>query len=214
MSTPISIDLLELMASKICHDLISPIGAVNNGIEFLEDMGEDAGDEINQLISFSAQQASAKLQAFRMAYGAGGADGNIKIADVYNSIESIVAAEKKIVQEWDPATKIAPELPPKAFCKILTCVLLLSKECLPKGGTLSVHRADNDDVVVTARGENAGFRDGFVDALLLEVAQDELTPTFTHGYITGLLGQHYGYSFKAEVPEDGAVAIHMNLPLM
>jgi len=72
MSVTIDTDILELMASKVCHDLISPIGAVNNGIEFLTEMGPDAGEEVTDLIAFSASQASAKLKAFRMAYGVGG----------------------------------------------------------------------------------------------------------------------------------------------
>jgi histidine phosphotransferase ChpT len=84
---PIDVAMLEVLASKICHDLISPIGAVNNGVELIEDMGPDAGPEATALIAFSAQQASAKLQAFRMAYGIGGADSNIKPEDVHKAIE-------------------------------------------------------------------------------------------------------------------------------
>ena len=71
--------LASYVASRICHDLISPVGAINNGVEFMEEMGEDPEQRKDALglISHSASQASAKLQAFRIAYGAGGRDNNV-----------------------------------------------------------------------------------------------------------------------------------------
>ena len=101
MSNTIDTGILEILSSKICHDLISPIGAVNNGIEFLTEMGPDAGEEVTDLIAFSANQASAKLKAYRMAYGAGGADDSIKPEEVDQAIEDIISAEGKIKQDWD-----------------------------------------------------------------------------------------------------------------
>ncbi len=93
--------VLEILTSKICHDLISPIGAVNNGVEFMQEMGlEDAGDGLD-LIAFSAQQAGAKLHAYRMAYGAGGADNSIKPEDVYDAIQDVIGPDNKIRQAWD-----------------------------------------------------------------------------------------------------------------
>ena len=69
-----SASVIELLASRICHDLVSPVGAINNGVEFMEEMGDDAEQrkEALGLISHSASQASAKLMAFRIAYGSGG----------------------------------------------------------------------------------------------------------------------------------------------
>ena len=119
MSVTIDTGILELLASKVCHDLISPIGAVNNGIEFLTEMGPDAGEEVTDLIAFSAGQASAKLKAYRMAYGAGGADDSIKPEEVHEAIQAIVGAEDKVTQEWDPYGDLGYEDRPKAFCKIL-----------------------------------------------------------------------------------------------
>ena len=68
---PLNAAVLELLASRICHDLISPVGAVNNGVEFLEEMGADAGAEAIQLIAHSARQASVRRpSAFAMALAA------------------------------------------------------------------------------------------------------------------------------------------------
>ncbi len=73
--------MLEVLASRVCHDLISPVGAVHN-VEFLQETGIEGGADAIALIAHSAQQAAAKLQIFRLAYGAGGRDPNIKPEDV------------------------------------------------------------------------------------------------------------------------------------
>lgn len=211
MST-ITVETLELLASKICHDLISPIGAVNNGIEIMEEMGPDAGAEVTELIAFSAGQASAKLQAYRMAYGAGGADGHHKPEDVYNAIEDIIRAEKKITQDWDPKAPVAPEILPTAFCKMLAAMLLLTMECLPKGGALTVEADQNGETVITGRGEDAALKKGFAESLSLTIDSATLEPGMTHAYMTGLLAKHYGYTIKPGKPEAGTITFSMSLP--
>lgn len=209
MSNNIDIHILELLASKICHDLISPIGAINNGLEILEELGPDAGPDVTGLIAFSAAQASAKLQAYRMAYGAGGADSHIKPEDVYNAIEAIVAEEKKIVQNWDPHGPLGPDEYPTGFCKMLISALLLAMECLPKGGTISVNAGDNNGTIIRAEGENAGLREGTEEALNLKISSENMEPKFMHAYISGLLASHYNFTIMPG--ESGANFISFNL---
>ncbi|MEM7651156.1 MAG: histidine phosphotransferase family protein [Pseudomonadota bacterium] len=213
MSTSVDIGILELLSSKICHDLISPIGAVNNGIEFLEDMGPDAGKDVTDLIAFSASQASAKLKAYRMAYGAGGADDSIKPEDVHTAIQDIVAAEDKVKQDWDPYGDLGyGDDRPSAYCKMLICGLLLAMDCLPKGGTLVVGPGSNaGETKIIASGENAAGREQSASALSLIMARDALEPKYVHPYMCGLLGQEYGYSFSM-VDTDGAVDITITHP--
>ncbi len=197
MSTNDDIALLELLASKICHDLISPIGAINNGVEFLEDMGADAGPEVTGLIAFSAAQASAKLQAYRMAYGAGGADANIKPADVHKAIAQMIEGDKKIKQDWDPQKiPFGPEGFKKGLCKILVCTLKLAMECLPKGGTLTAAPGKNGSVTVTAIGDNAGLKPQSAEALALATPMERMEPKYVHAYMTGLFAKRYGFTVK------------------
>lgn len=211
MSTSIDIDILELMASKVCHDLISPIGAVNNGVEFLED---GADDEVVELIAFSAGQASAKLKAYRMAYGAGGADDSIKPEEVHEAIQDIVGAEDKVTQEWDPYGELGyGDDRPKAFCKMLICGFLLAMECLPKGGTLSVSAGQNTgETLIKASGENASIRGASAEALALTIAKEDLEPKYVHPYITGLLAKSYGYTLSIRDGGEGGVSISISLP--
>lgn len=214
MDTHISLDIgiLELLASKICHDLISPIGAVNNGIEFLEDMGAEDSDEVLELISFSAGQASAKLRAFRMAYGAGGADTSIKPEDVHATIEAIVGSEKKIIQTWDPYAPLGPDERPAGFCKILISTILLAMDCLPKGGKISVIGHGPQSVIVTADGENARLRDNSGEALSLKMPRASLEPKYVHAYITGLLAKNYNLGLSATLGKPESVEFTITLP--
>ncbi len=196
MSTTLDIHFLELLTSKICHDLISPIGAVNNGVEFLEEMGADAGEEVTSLIAFSANQASAKLQAFRLAYGTGGADSNLKPEDAFKAIAGVVDPDGKIKQDWDAYGDIGHDERPTGFIKILTAGLLLAMEGLPKGGTLSVSKGDNDSTVISAQGENAALKNEVVQALSLSLSSNQLEPKYVHGHMTGLLSSHYGFTIS------------------
>lgn len=196
MTAP-DIALLEILSSKICHDLISPIGAVNNGVELIEELGTDAGPEATALIAFSARQASAKLQAFRMAYGAGGADGNLKPEDVYKTIQQIVGEEKKITQEWSAASDFGAIGARRGFCKILACVLLLAMECLPKGGRLNVALSDGK-IVVLAEGKDAALRAESTAALAGKTPAAALDPKSVHAMMTGLMARHY--KFMVESP--------------
>ncbi len=198
MTTQLTPDILQLMASKICHDLISPIGAINNGIEFMEDMGPDAFEDATSLIGHSAAQASGKLQAYRIAYGMGGADGHIKPEDVKKSIDGMLAGDGRISQDWDEkqpmgiADNGVERLP--AFCKMLICSILLMIDTLPKGGVIRV-QSEGSTTTITAEGENVAFREGILESLNLQMDNADLEPKHSHAILTGLLAQHYGYSF-------------------
>lgn len=209
--TTIDATALELLASKICHDLISPIGAVNNGIEFLEDEGPSAGKEVIDLIAFSAGQASAKLQAYRMAYGLGGADTNLRPEDVHKAIHSMIGADNKIRQEWDPHAPLGHSEYPPGFCKMLVSVLLLAVECLPKGGILSVTGQDGK-IMVRAEGENAGLRSEAENALTLTTQVENLEPRYVHPFITGIMAQKYGFKIERTDKTDTTVVLQISLP--
>lgn len=197
MKDPIDAGMLEMLASKICHDLISPIGAIHNGIEFMNDMGPNAGPEAAELISFSAGQASAKLQAFRLAYGAGGADPNLKPEDIYKTIQLLVGSEKKLSQNWDPHANLGDIASKKGFCKILACAFLLAIEALPKGGKLSAASGNGASVSIRAEGADAGLRGNSEKALNLEISREDLEPACIHACMTGLLARHYGFKITA-----------------
>lgn len=196
--------VMEMLASRICHDLISPVGAINNGVEFLEDMGADALDDALGLIKLSAQQAAARLQAFRLAYGAGGRDTSMEPKDVQEFMGNLLRGEGKIRQAWDPHADLGFHTNPPAYCKMLMAALMLAQECLPKGGFIFVDPAEGGEgTLVIAEGEGAVLRDGVLDALHGNVAIEDLDPRLVHPYALSALAAYYGYQLDAKVIEEG-----------
>lgn len=212
MSEKIDIHVLELLASKICHDLISPVGAVANGVEFLEELEIEGADDIVELIQFSAKQGSAKLQAYRMAYGAGGADTSIKPEDVHKLFGAFVAQDNKIQQEWDPYGPLGPEERPAGFCKMLMCGLLLAVESLPKGGKIQVNAGGANETLIRADGADCAIKTDCLKALVSDMPADALTPKQMHAHTTLLLSKHYGFSIKPVEEGEGFVVFSMVSP--
>ena len=205
----ISAAVLELLASRICHDLISPVGAVNNGVEFLEEMGAEAGAEAIQLIAHSARQASVRLQAFRICYGAGGRDSNIKPEDIKKAFEALTEADGKIAQSWDPHANLGFSERPDGYCKILMGTMMLGAECLPKGGIIKVKAGSGEETLVFAEGQDAVVRGGVEDAMALISDPETLDPRLVHPYAISTLAASYGFKISISEKEPGRVVISL-----
>lgn len=207
----VPIHVVELLASKICHDLISPVGAISNGVEILEELGADAGEDVTELISFSATQANSKLKAMRMAYGLGGADDSIKMEDVHQVFGGFIAGEKRLSQDWDPYADFGI-VPQKGLAKMVLCALLLIVEALPKGGILSVLRgSESGEIIIKGKGDNAGFREGFIDAIQQKTDAQDLSPKLVHGYMTGLLAKAYDCVLHIDDGVSGIICLRLRM---
>lgn len=209
----INITVLELLSSKICHDLISPVGAVANGVEFLEEMGADAGSDVTDLIAYSAKQSSSKLQAFRMAYGAGGADSGIKPEDVHKLFGSLIELDGKITQNWDPYAPIGPEYErPPALGKVMMLCFLTCIEALPKGGEVTVTPEGSEMLTITAKGADAGLKPLSLKALNGDMTVEGLDPKLVHGYMVNHVATSYGYEINCTSNDDGVFSLSLQLP--
>ncbi len=191
--------LLEMLASRICHDLINPVGAIHNGIEFLDEMGTDSLEEALDLMRHSAIHATSKLKAFRLAYGAGGRDPSVKPEDMYTAIEELLTLENKITQEWDPHGEITT-IPHNGFSKILMGTFLLAIETLPKGGTLHAH-IEGTRTHVTAKGDDFMLRETIIDSLAGEISIEDIDPRLVTSYLLGLSARDLGLNVTVE-PSD------------
>ncbi|KPL54390.1 histidine phosphotransferase ChpT [Prosthecomicrobium hirschii] len=130
-----ALDLAALLASRVCHDIISPVGAITNGLEVLE---EETGEEMRSfamdLIKKSARQASAKLQFARLAFGAAGSAGaEIDLGDAEAVTRNFMSGEKANI-EWT-AVRV---LMPKNKVKLLLNLVLIATHAIPRGGTIRV----------------------------------------------------------------------------
>ncbi|MBL8710585.1 MAG: hypothetical protein JNL25_15420 [Rhodospirillaceae bacterium] len=151
----IDIAVLELTCSRFCHDLISPIGAVNNGLELLEDEQDPAlVAEARGLAERSARRASVLLQTYRCAFGNAGNQAGFGLGDALKLGRDFLEGGR-VALAGVPA--VVPDDLPAGFPKLLLLGIMVMSETLPRGGTLSVE--------VNGAGVSAGFR------LLVEGAQ-------------------------------------------
>ena len=190
------IAVLELLASRICHDLISPVGAVHNGVEFLEESGVTGGEDAIGLISHSAQMAAAKLQAFRLAYGAGGRDPNIKPSDVQKVFADLTGPDGKVTQDWAKDVLTQENLP-GGYCKIMMGIMMMAMECLPKGGKIGVI-LDGGKTIITAEGPDAAPRPQVKEALDRSLPVDSLDPRLIHPFVLSALALQYGFNITLD----------------
>ncbi len=155
VSSPIALGALDLAAflcSRVCHDLISPVGAVVNGIEVMEEArDEETKTFAIDLIDKSARQASAKLQFCRLAFGAAGSAGaQIDLGDAERAARGLIAEDGKTTLVWN----MEPGLMAKNRVKLLLNMLMVGAAAIPRGGSLTV-----DSLRTTATGtELPGFR--------------------------------------------------------
>ncbi len=186
--------VMELLASRICHDLISPVGAINNGIELLEEMGGSIGEEAVKLIGHSADQASRRLKLFRLCYGMAGADTNLTCDDVLVAAREYLNGSKLTIT-WDsPTLKNLPNLP-KGTPKVLLNTVIIAAEVLVNGGALEISAPDGPAagrLMVVAAGRGAGQRPDAEAPLKGDVTVEGLTAKSVHPYITGKFAQQYG----------------------
>ena len=159
-------DLAALIASRVCHDIISPVGAINNGLEVLAEEGqsEDMREFAMELIRKSARQASAKLQFARIAFGAAGSAGaSIDLGDAETVAKGFMAGEKADLT-WT-ATRV---LMPKNLVKLLLNLILIAGHAIPRGGVIEVvvtGEAEKPTFELTCKGTNARIPAGVEDAL-------------------------------------------------
>jgi len=198
--------VMELIASRICHDLVSPVGAVNNGVELMQELGEDAGEEAVKLIADSAQQASIRLKNFRLCYGAAGTDKNIGFKDIRECFTDLIKAGRVQV-EFEPDLGVKFSMPPKGFFKTLLNLLILAEECNHGEGKIAVSAIDgNKGVKVLVTGKNPGFREGAEAALRGDTAADDLDPRSVHAYVTGKFAAVFDFKIGwAAQPDFGRV---------
>jgi histidine phosphotransferase ChpT len=204
-SNPIAIgalDLAALLCSRVCHDLISPVGAIVNGLEVLdEDKDEETKTFALDLIKKSAHQASAKLQFCRLAFGAAGSAGaQIDLGDAEKVARGLLG-DDKIAITWN----LPRELQPKNSVKLLLNMLLIAVGTIPRGGTLTVDQVEGGKGFrITAAGLNARLAEATAGLLVGSPAH----PVDAHAIqplYTGILARDCGLAASATAEKDCVV---------
>jgi histidine phosphotransferase ChpT len=195
MSGPVSLDSLDLAAllcSRICHDLISPAGAIVNGLEVLDEGGdEETRNFAMDLIRKSARTASARLQFCRIAFGAGGSAGaQIDTGDAETLARGFIE-DDKVKLTWT----VPRMLLPKNRVKLLLNMLVIAGGTIPRGGTLAVEAIGSGDTTgfkITATGMNARIPQHVCDLLAGKSESGTVDAHAIQPFYTGLLAKACG----------------------
>lgn len=146
------LDLAALLCSRVCHDLISPVGAIANGLELFDDpeMDEETKTMALDMVRSSAKTATAKLKFCRIAFGAAGSAGSmIDLVEAGATARDFVGSEKVALDWQAPA-----ETRPKQEVKLIMNMLLMAISAVPRGGSVKVEMVGRV-LTATATGERA-----------------------------------------------------------
>ena len=202
---PDALELAALLCSRVCHDLISPVGAIVNGLEVLDDNPKPDDREFAlDLIRKSAKTASARLQFCRLAFGAAGSAGaQIDLGDAQAMARGHIE---------DGKTAIAWNLPrlllPKNRVKLLLNMMVIAQQTIPRGGVLTVDSIGEGESMgfrVAANGLNARLPQNIAELL----SSTQLAASDAHSvqpYYTRLLAEACGLKVSLLAEGEAVVA--------
>ncbi len=200
------LDLAALLCSRVCHDVISPVGAIVNGLEVLEEEKDAEMRAIaTDLIKKSARTASNKLQFCRLAFGSAGSAGAFIDTGDAEQVARNLLSDDRTRLEWN-----APRaLMPKNKVKLILNMCLIGAAAIPRGGVLRIDvtgEGDEASLSVSASGPNMRLASGI--PLLLQ-GEPENGSVDAHGiqaFYTGLIARAAGLDVRAEsTPEQVTV---------
>jgi histidine phosphotransferase ChpT len=197
-----ALDLAALLSSRVCHDVISPVGAIVNGLEVLEEeKDQEMRGHALALIKSSAQEASSRLQFCRLAFGAAGSKGSsIDTGDAENVARQLLADERTRL-DWN----VPRVLLPKNKVKLLLNLCLIADASIPRGGDISISaKGDDDDMSfhVQAKGVNARVTPGVASLLSGEPEDGSVDARAIQAYYAGLVARSCGLEVSLALAGD------------
>jgi histidine phosphotransferase ChpT len=203
-TAPDQLELAALLCSRVCHDLISPVGAIVNGLEVLDDNPKpEDRDFALDLIRKSAKTASARLQFCRLAFGAAGSAGaQIDLGDAQAMARGHIE-DGKITIAWN----LPRLLLPKNRVKLLLNMLVISQQTIPRGGVLTIDAIGEGETMsfrVTATGLNARLPQNIAD--MLAGSAHAADAHAVQPYYTRLLAEACGLKVKLAAEGEAVVA--------
>jgi histidine phosphotransferase ChpT len=187
MGTLIDMRVLDLLSARLCHELISPVGAIANGVELLGEDDPEFVQEATALIAQSAKKAGQRLQFYRFAYGAPSSEGGgLGGPDPRELVEGLLEGGK-VVCDWRQDSVGINAAWRKLGCNLV----VLACETLPRGGTITVTATAGatPSLEVAAQGETINLTADGREALALRTAAAELTSRTVHAYYTACLAR-------------------------
>ena len=208
-----AVDLASLLCSRLCHDLMSPVGALNNGIELLADETDpDMREKCLELLADSARASANKLKFFRLAFGAGGGFGEaVDSHETQAALEGVFGPERRIELGW----MVESDKLPKTAAKLLLNLALLAGDALVRGGRLDVGAESRDgEVELVIRGEGPRI---LLDPTLRETlargtSGGTVEPRAAGAWLAHSLAAEAGGSIRLSDPDSDYLLIGASLP--
>ena len=196
-------DLAALLCSRVCHDVISPVGAIVNGLEVLEDESDASMREIAMdLIKKSANAASARLQFCRLAFGAAGSVGaSIDTGDAESVARGLLVTEKTSLS-WTATRQFLA----KNKVKLLLNLCLIAAATIPRGGVLSVDFTGEGDSIalhVTSKGPNPRLANGVTELIAGTPEGGRVDAHSIQPYFAGLVARECGMAITVAADAEG-----------
>ena len=206
MTATSATDLAALLCSRLCHDMLSPVGAMSNGLELLaSETDPEMRQNCMELLEQSATISTNKLKYFRLAYGAAGGFGDrVGIEEPKDLIQSLAADKGRIEVNW----AVSGGTLAKPAVKVLLNFAQIALDALVRGGTLDVGAEVRDgacEIVIRAAGTKIAFDEVLGRALDGKLASDELTSRTAPAHMIHLLAQECGGGLQYARGDDALV---------
>jgi histidine phosphotransferase ChpT len=194
-----SLDLAALLCSRVCHDVISPVGAIVNGLEVMDlERDEAMRADALRLVRESAGRASSRLQYARLAFGAGGSAGASIDLSAAQQVARSYFEDEKAELVWEAQKLFLP----KNKVKLLLNLLLLAGPSIPRGGTIKVEIEGGEHasaIMVTASGPNARIPPHAVELLAGASPSGAIDAHAIQPYYTGLIAKAAGMEIDVTI---------------
>lgn len=213
MTVTVELRIMQLLCSRLCHDLAGLVGAVNNGIELIEDMGGDPDAEAMGLIAASARELGRRLRYHRVAFGL--TPGTANSAGEVHDLAKGLLNGGKIALDWTLSEAEAGLRFTDPATKLLLNLILLGVEALPRGGAVAVRLEAADGglrATVGAHGRGAQVSEPVRMAFDPKVPVADLTARNVQGYFTGRLAEQAGAELRLENSDSGSVTFEALIP--
>ena len=186
-------DLAALLCSRLCHDLLSPVGALNNGLELLADESDpEMRKRCIELLEQSARTSASKLKFFRLAFGAAGGFGDrVPAEEPKELLQALTANDERLTLAWSVAE---PTLS-KPAVKVLLNLAAMGLDSLVRGGTLEVgaeSRGGTTEIAIRAAGPKVAFDPMLGQALAGRLPVADLSGRTAPAHMVQMLVQEQG----------------------
>lgn len=201
------IKLAQMVATRLCHDLAGPLGAVNNGVEFWRESGSGAMDSAVGLVESSAKEAVDRLLFYRQALGMVHEVGETQWEILEGYAKELLIQRKANLQPLPNVSDASSILSNSSFCQAVLNLMLCVSDALIHGGEIFVQWPNEDfsrPLKLTGRGKQVKY--DAIMAQILEQPSEDLNNLISsrniHGYLASLLANHAGVSLKVTADSD------------